>query len=389
MSAAKSRWAGLDALRGLSIAAMILVNNPGQWGSNYQYDQLRHAAWHGCTFTDLVFPTFLFCAGVAIVPALSKKREQGVAPAALLPSILERVLSLVLLGMLLSAFPLITFAEDRELFAPLWRTRFPGVLQRIGVCYGLAAVLFLLTSVRTQRWVLLACLLLYWPLITLLPVPGFGPPDISSALGTLQGYVDRAVFGSHIYVKGQYDPEGLLSTIPALATCLIGVEVGRFVRREQDQERKVLRLLAAAVGMLLLGGLWSLLLPFNKYLWTSSYTVWTGGIATLTLSACIWAFEGKRGEAKHWQRLAYPLHVYGINALLVFVGSGIVGRCIGSLLTVDVAGKAMSWKTWFFQTVLMPIGDAKLASLAFAVLWIVLWFLLLRVLYQRNWIWKV
>lgn len=378
------RWQGLDALRGLSIAAMILVNNPGAWGSKYQYGQLRHADWHGCTFTDLVFPTFLFCAGVAIVPALGRKREQGVAAAAMHKGLAKRVASLVLLGMFLSAFPLVTFAADRDLLAPLLSTRFPGVLQRIGVCYGIAALLFLHTPVRTQRIMLAACLALYWPLITMVPVPGVGPPDISNAMGTLQGYVDRAVFGTHIWVKGQYDPEGLLSTIPAVATCLFGVEAGRLLQRESLPAARVTQLLRWGGALLVGGWLWALLLPFNKYLWTSSYAVWTAGIAFVCLATCVWAFEQQR-----WRRLAHPLQVYGVNALLVFVGSGIVGRIIGSLIRFEVAGRETSLKNWFFQAVLMPIGDPKVASLLFAILWVAAWFVVLRVLYKRNLIWKV
>mgnify|MGYP003643835460 CR=1 FL=1 len=377
--AAAARWIGLDALRGLAIAAMILVNNPGRWGSKYQYGQLRHADWHGCTFTDLVFPTFLFCAGVAIVPAMSRTLGADVGR-----RIVRRVVSLILLGMMLSAFPLITFAPDRDLFAPLLGVRFPGVLQRIGICYGIAALLFVYSSVRTQRIVLTGCLLLYWPLITLVDVPGFGPPDIGTAMGTLQGYVDRAVFGTHINVKGQYDAEGLLSTIPALATCLFGVEIGRLLRREANPLQRVPKLLKASLLLLAIGALWSLLLPFNKYLWTSSYTVWTAGIATAVLAGCVWAFEHRK-----WQWLAYPLHVYGRNALLVFVGSGLVGRIVWRLIRVDVDGKSTSPANWFFETVLLPIGDPKLASLLFALLWIFAWFLVLRVLYKKNWIWKV
>lgn len=376
---ATGRWIGLDALRGLAIAAMILVNNPGRWGSAYQYGPLRHADWHGCTFTDLVFPTFLFCAGVAIVPAMSRTLAPNISW-----RIVRRVASLVLLGMFLSAFPLITFAEDRDLFAPLVGSRFPGVLQRIGVCYGIAALLFVHSPVRIQRVVLAACLLLYWPLITLVPVPGFGPPDISTAIGTLQGYVDRAVFGSHILRAGPYDPEGLLSTIPSLATCLLGVEVGRIMRRETDLSKKVASLLVFGVRLLAIGMLWSTVLPFNKYLWTSSYTVWTAGIATITLAACVWAFERRK-----WHRIAYPLHVYGVNALLVFVGSGILGRIVWRLIKFDVDGKSTSPGNWFFETVLLPIGDPKLASLLFALLWILAWFLVLRVLHKRNLIWKV
>ena len=134
--------------------AMILVNNPGRWGAEWQFAPLRHADWHGCTFTDLVFPTFLFCAGVAIVPALGDKLERGAAKGPLARGLLLRVIKLALLGMFLSAFPLVTFVEGRELFAPLLEARVPGVLQRIGVCYGVAAMLFVFASLRTQRVVL-------------------------------------------------------------------------------------------------------------------------------------------------------------------------------------------------------------------------------------------
>ncbi len=381
---AGNRWIGLDALRGLSIAAMILVNNPGRWGAKYQYAPLRHAEWHGCTFTDLVFPTFLFCAGVAIVPAFTKKLAAAVPRGPLVQKIAWRVVMLVLLGMFLSAFPLLTFEADRELFAPLLRTRFPGVLQRIGVCYGVAALLFLFTTVRTQRLVLLGCLLGYWALVTLVSVPGVGAPDLDDPVTTLQGYIDRAVFGDHIWVKGKYDPEGLLSTIPAVATCLFGVEAGRVLVSARDGAQKVVRLLGIGAVLLLIGVSWSFVLPFNKPLWTSSYAVWTAGIATVTLACCQWLFD-----VRGWHRLAHPLQVYGVNALLVFVGSGLVGRIVGSLWTVPTEGGAISVKEWFFRTVLLPIGDPMLASLCFSLIWIVGWYMILAALYRRGFVWKV
>jgi len=384
MATPSGRWLGLDALRGMSIAAMILVNNPGRWGRDWQYDPLRHADWHGCTFTDLVFPTFLFCAGVAIVPALSRKLESGAPRGPVVRGLLLRVLKLVLLGMFLSAFPLIAFADGRGLFDPLLGTRFPGVLQRIGVCYGIAALLFLFTNVRTQRVVLWSCLLLYWPLITLVPVPGFGAPDLADPMGTLQGYVDRAVFGDHIWRKGQYDPEGLLSTIPSLATCLFGVEAGRWMRATPAVAERAAGLLRYGALLMALGAVWSWFLPLNKYLWTSSYAVWTAGIACTGLGLCVHFFEARR-----FDRLAYPLQVYGTNALLVFVGSGLLGRVIASLIRFDVDGRTVSLKTWFFETVLQPIGDPKFASLLFALLWILAWFVVLRCLYRRNLVWKV
>ncbi len=379
-----ARWVGLDALRGASILAMILVNNPGRWGSEWQFAPLRHADWHGCTFTDLVFPTFLFCCGVAIVPALGGKLERGAARGVLVAGLLLRVAKLVLLGMFLSAFPLLTFAPDRDLFAPLLGVRFPGVLQRIGVCYGVAALLFLFTSARIQRRVLWACLLLYWPLVTLVPVPGFGAPDLADPMGTLQGYVDRAVFGDHIWVKGQYDPEGLLSTVPALATCLFGVEAGRWMQATPEAAARAAGLMRRGLLLMALGAVWGWLLPVNKYLWTSSYTVWTAGLATAGLGLCVHAFEVRRLD-----RLAQPLRVYGTNALLVFVGSGLLGRLLGSLLTVEIDGVAQSWKAWFFTTALEPLAPPKAASLLFALLWVVGWFVVLRAMFRRGWTWRV
>lgn len=379
-----ARWVGLDALRGASILAMILVNNPGRWGSEWQFAPLRHADWHGCTFTDLVFPTFLFCCGVAIVPALGGKLERGAARGVLVAGLLLRVAKLVLLGMFLSAFPLLTFAPDRDLFAPLLGVRFPGVLQRIGVCYGVAALLFLFTSARIQRRVLWACLLLYWPLVTLVPVPGFGAPDLADPMGTLQGYVDRAVFGDHIWVKGQYDPEGLLSTVPALATCLFGVEAGRILRATPEAGARAAALMRRGLLLLAAGAVWSWALPWNKYLWTSSYAVWTAGVATAGLGLAVASFEQRAGH-----RLAAPLRVYGTNALLVFVGSGLLGRLLGSILTVEVDGVAQSWKTWFFTTALEPLAPPRAASLLFALLWVVGWFVVLRAMFRRGWTWRV
>ena len=378
------RWVALDALRGATIMAMILVNNPGRWGSDWQFDPLRHADWHGCTFTDLVFPTFLFCAGVAVVPALGGKLERGVSRRQLLPGVAARVGKLLLIGMFLSAFPIVTFEAGRDLFAPLLEVRFPGVLQRIGVCYGVAALLYLFCSVACQRAVLWGALLLYGPMITQIPVPGFGPPDISDPMGTLQGYLDRSLFGDHIWVKGQYDPEGLLSTLPAIATCLLGVEAGRLLRHVPQAADQAAGLMRRGLLLLALGAMWSWLLPWNKYLWTSSYAVWTAGIATAGLGLAVTFFE--RGRM---QRLAVPLRIYGTNALLVFVGSALVGRVVDTLVTVETGGREVSAKDWLFESVLLPLAPAKVASLVFALLWVLAWYAVLRSLYRRGVIWRV
>ena len=385
-TAPSGRWIGLDALRGLAIAAMILVNNPGAWGPKYQYAPLRHAEWHGCTFTDLVFPTFLFCAGVAIVPALQKKLDVGAMRGPLVRGIGKRVLSLVLLGMFLSAFPLITFAADKRLFDPVLTVRFPGVLQRIGVCYGIAALLFLFTSLRTQRRVLLACLLVYWPLLALCPTPDGGMPDLDSKSDHLAGWLDRTIFGDHVWreTRGLYDPEGLLSTIPAVATALFGVAAGRVLAEPGDRAARVAVLLRRGALLMAAGACWGWFFPIDKALWTSSYAVWTAGIATTGLGLSVWAFE-----VRGFRRLAHPLRVYGRNALLVFVGSGVLGRIVGSLWRVTVDGEKVSMQKWLFREWLLPIGDPKVASLAFALLWVLGWYAVLAVLFRRGIVWKV
>jgi predicted acyltransferase len=384
--APSGRWLGLDALRGLAIASMILVNNPGAWGARYQYAPLRHADWHGCTFTDLVFPAFLFCAGVAIVPALQKKLQQGAPGGPIVSGIGKRVLSLVLLGMFLSAFPLVTFAADEQLFDPLLTVRFPGVLQRIGVCYGIAALLFVFTSLRTQRRVLLACLLAYWPLLALCPTPDGGTPDLDSQSDHLAGWLDRTIFGDHVWkqTRGRYDPEGLLSTIPAVATTLFGVAAGRVLAVAGDPDTKVAVLLRRGVLLMAAGAGFGWFFPINKALWTSSYAVWTAGIATAGLGLCVWAFE-----VRGWRRLAHPLQVYGTNALLVFVGSGVLARIVGDLWQVTVDDRSVPVKQWVFRECLLPIGDPKLASLLFALLWVLGWYLVLAMLFRRGIVWKV
>ncbi|MBK8097797.1 MAG: DUF5009 domain-containing protein [Planctomycetes bacterium] len=386
MSAAPaSRWLGLDALRGLTIAAMILVNNPGDWG--HIHAPLKHAEWHGCTPTDLIFPTFLFVAGVAIVPALQRARERGIADAELIPRILKRMLLLLGIGMFLSAFPLITFAAGKDLFDPLWTVRFPGVLQRIGVCYAIAAILFLRTTERMQRAVLVGCLAVYWPLIELIPVPGHGFPDIGDHRTHmhLPGWMDRRVFGSHTWGGRPYDPEGLLSTIPAVATALLGVQAGRVLARPSALEGKVLELLLRGVLLATAGAVWGWFFPINKPLWTSSYVLWAGGLSTAALGVAVWAFE-----VKPWARWARPLQIYGVNALLVFVGSALLARVVGRLWTVTGGdGKTVSVQKWLYSELLASWADPYVASLLWAVLWISGWFVALAWLWRRGIVWKV
>ncbi|GAB4137698.1 MAG: DUF5009 domain-containing protein [Planctomycetota bacterium] len=373
----RPRWIALDALRGLAIAAMILVNNPGDWG--HVYAPLLHARWHGCTFADLVFPAFLFVVGCAIVPSLGRASAGGTGPA--LRRVLRRSLWLVLLGLFLSAFPLVSFGKGESLFHPIANMRFPGVLQRIGVTYALGALSFLFLAPRARRIVLWAILLLYWPVLAFIPVDG-SPPDLGSQTAHLAGWLDRAVFGDHIWVRGRYDPEGLLSTLPALGTVLLGIEAGTVMARASGPEKKSADLLKNGALLMAAGAFWGWFFPINKALWTSSYALWTGGVASSALGLLVHLVDVRGGA-----RLVRPLSIYGVNALLVFVGSGILGRIVGRLITVTEA--SIPLKTWIHRQTFAALLDPYLASLAHAVVWVLGWFAVLWVLWRRGIVWKV
>jgi predicted acyltransferase len=340
------RLLSLDALRGFTIAAMIVVNNPGTWVA--VHPPLRHAAWHGLTPTDVVFPCFLFILGVAIPASLAGRS----APGALL-RVARRAVLIFALGLVLNAFP----AFD-------WSTvRIPGVLQRIAVCYLLAALLYLVTGWRTQLAVVVSLLLGYWAVLTLVPVPGFGAGTLTPE-GNVAGWVDRAVLGPHVWRASRvYDPEGVLSTAPALATVLMGVLAGRWVRTHRAPRTIVTGLVLLGVVALALGAEWGNWLPLNKALWTSSYAVFTGGIALLLFAGFYWTIES-------WgcRRWATPFVVLGVNALAVYFLSSLAAI----QLTVARVGERSLQQVLFergFAWWATPVN----ASLAYAVVYLLVW----------------
>src|SRR5215213_7009765 len=241
-----TRLLSLDAFRGLTVAGMILVNNPGTWGAIYS--PLEHASWHGWTPTDLVFPFFLFIVGVSITLALSRRAESAGGKRDLYVKIVRRSLIIFALGLFLAGFPSFDLST----------IRIPGVLQRIAVCYLVASVIFLNTDWRKQLYVAAALLLGYWALMTLVPVPGYGPGDLGSKEWNLAAYVDRAVFGSHVWRFAKvFDPEGLLSTLPAIATTLAGVLTGRLLRSRRGPLEKVSAMFVAGAGLVVAGWAWN------------------------------------------------------------------------------------------------------------------------------------
>jgi predicted acyltransferase len=358
-----TRLLSLDVFRGATVAAMVLVNNPGTWRA--VYPPLRHAAWHGVTPTDAIFPFFLFIVGVAIPLALAPRLADA-NRAAVLVKIVRRSVVIFALGLFLHAVP--SFQ---------WETlRIPGVLQRIAVCYLLAALLFMITTWRAQLVVTAALLLSYWGAMTLIPVPSYGAGDLSPA-GNLAAYVDREVLGAHVWrVDPRYDPEGILSTVPALATTLIGVVAGQWLRSGRAPRTVAAGLALAGVGGVVVGFLWSLSFPLNKALWTSSYAVFMTGVALIVLAACYWLID-----IRGYRRWATPFAILGVNALVLFFLSSLVARLLG-LIRVGAAGANLH--TVLFDHLFAPWAAPVQASLAYALAYVVVWWALMWILYRRH-----
>ena len=347
----------VDAFRGLTMAAMVLVNNPGTWGAIYP--PLRHAAWHGLTPTDLVFPFFLFIVGLAIPLSLD-----GRAPLGALVRVVRRAVVIFALGLVLNGVPHFD-----------WSTiRIPGVLQRIAVCYLVAAVVYLATGWRGQSIVAGALLLGYWGAMTLIAVPGHGAGDLGPE-GNLAAYVDRLVLGPHLWRASRvYDPEGILSTVPAVATVLFGVLAGQWVLSHRTPRTITTGLLLAGAFGVVVGALWGEWFPPNKALWTSSYAVLTAGIAALVFAACYWAVE-----VCGWRRWATPFVVLGVNALALYVLSTLAAQMLTLVRVGDVTVKQL-----VVQRVFAPWLSPVDASLAYALAYLAVWWCVIALLSRAG-----
>lgn len=351
VAAPRTRLASVDALRGLTVAAMLLVNDPGDWG--HVYWPLDHAEWNGCTPTDLIFPFFLFIVGVSIALAFGPRLERGDARAPLLRSAMGRALRIVLLGLainLLAAWLL----PGREM-------RWPGVLQRIGVCFAVTAALAIYTP-RRAWWAVLAALLAGYAV--LLHVGGIAKWD------SLVDRVDGAVFGHYVWDRnaatGQvHDPEGLLSTLPAIASTLLGLCAGAWLRAGARQA-----LLLVGVALLAAGWLGSAVLPFNKNLWTPTFVLWTSGWATLALLACH-ALIDDRG----WPALGRR---FGVNAIAAYAGSELMQVLLpASGLQAVLYDRGLgAWIT--------PLAGPYVASLVWAIVFVAFWWAIVWAMDRRR-----
>ncbi|HEX3438182.1 MAG TPA: DUF5009 domain-containing protein [Pseudacidobacterium sp.] len=381
-----NRLISLDAFRGLAVAGMILVTDPGTYSAVYR--PLLHAEWNGATPTDMIFPGFLFAVGIAITLSFSSRLRRGTRRSALFMNTLRRSIVIFLLGLVLNGFP------DYNLHT----IRIPGVLQRIAICYFFGALLYLGihrekkgASQSKGRVVLLAgtvaaILVFYWALLKFFPVPGFGPNRLDS-LGNLGAYIDRAGFGiNHLWPYGTtpghgvtFDPEGILSTLPAVATLLLGLITGEWLKTTHTATRKALWI--AGAGIILLIASWMLdpVMPVNKKIWTSTFVLLSGGVSLLVFSLFYWIIDIK--QRRRW---ASPLLVFGSNAILAFALSNIVTTLTDRIHIKTGTGEILTLHQWGyfygFATWLKPVH----ASLAYAIAIVLLNLALIYPLYRKR-----
>lgn len=386
------RLLSLDVMRGLTILAMILVNNPGDWGNMYW--PLAHADWRGITPTDLIFPFFLFMVGVAMAYSLAKYTDQAGQPtSAVWRRIVRRVLLLIALGLLLNA-------SGRLIAVPLgyaddwnWSTlRWTGVLQRIGLAYFFGSVIVLMLGPRGRLVAGLALLIVYTLLLSFTP-PSVPADERMSRTGNVVRLVDRAVLGEEHLWGSPTDPEGLVSTLPSVATVLIGYGVGRRLRRPGGVSPPSLVVLGAAGAALAAAGTvwhygpqpgWGQ--PISKDLWTPSFVLVTGGLGMICLAACLAIFDVAAAESPTARRVGRAFELVGVNAIFVFVASGFVARAMGIFQIGEQSVKDWVYSNGFVEPLAaLGISDPKLASLAYACWFVACWWLLLAWMGSRGW----
>jgi predicted acyltransferase len=421
----QKRLLSLDVFRGMTVALMVLVNNPGTWSA--VYPALKHADWHGWTPTDFVFPFFVFIVGIAIPIALGKRLEEGLTKAVYW-KIFTRSLWIFGLGLIQMGFP---FFDVSKTNLPIWvqvitylliigaiglffmdkfresvyvtlvltaflaifyftqlgfpyesfnRLRIPGVLQRLALCFFFTSLIFLWTNWKQQIYITLILLVGYWVLML------YGGNGDLSAEGSFAGYIDRLLLTElHIYKPkpiGQnfYDPEGILSTLPSIATCLIGVLCGTWIKKgDKSDLEKVSAMFVIGCLLTSIGWVWDFWFPINKPLWTSSYVMFMGGLALCSLAICYWLIDIK--GFKNWIK---PFVIFGTNALALYFASAIFARILARIAWTTAAGEKMNGQKWIYETFFAPFASPINASLLFGLAYIGFWLFLMWLLYRKR-----
>jgi len=375
-----NRLVSLDAFRGFTIAAMVLVNNPGDWG--HLYGPLEHARWNGWTFTDCIFPFFLFIGGVAMALSLGRLAAAGADRPRLLAKLAKRALLIFLIGFLLNFMP----------YFNIDKVRIPGVLQRIALCTLLAAPIVVYCGWRAQLAIIAGVLALYSVLMLYVPVPGIGAGVLEPGQD-FGAWVDRTLLGNHLWVQSKtWDPEGIVSTLPALCSQLFGVLAGRWLASSVDRTRQVVGLVVAGIACVAIGMFLDIILmPINKSLWTPSYCFLMTGLACLAFSAFYWPLDVSpssrvRTLAARW---TLPFVIYGMNALFIFAFSGFVAKMLGYVKFAQPDGSPHTLGQVLYAPIAaLPVGAVN-TSLLHAVLFDACMFLVAWGMWRKRWFVKV
>jgi predicted acyltransferase len=360
-SSSPARLISLDALRGFTIAAMVIVNDPGSWA--HVYPPLRHAEWNGITITDLIFPFFLFIVGVSITLAYSKRLDAGVPMPIIYRKIIFRAVNIYLLGLFLWLFPEFDLSN----------IRWAGVLQRISVVFLACAILFLNTSWKQQVRIGAVILVLYWIIVAYMPIPGIGWPDLSVPGKNWANYLDTLLLPGVMWQK-TWDPEGIFSTFPAIVSGITGMLIGKLYLTVKDENKKLVWMFFTGFAMFLAGGIWNWFFPINKNLWTSSYVLYTSGVGTMALAACILIVD-----IRGYKRWTFLGRVYGANAITAYVLAG--------MLTIVFYGMkigGVSLNEWFMNGLTQGGFEPKFVSLLYAVIYMLIIFIPALVLYKKK-----
>ncbi len=371
------RLTSLDAFRGSTIAGMMLVNNPGEWGNIYS--PFKHAAWHGWTYTDTIFPFFLWIVGVAMTLSYAKRIERGDDKRKLMFHAAQRAAIIFAFGIFLSGFP-----DLIPLFnlSVLQTIRIPGVLQRIAVCYLFASLIFLNTNIRGQVIWTSTLLILYWLLMKLVPVPGYGI-GFWEPKGNLCWYIDSTILAGHTWTGAPvpgFDPEGIFSTLPAIATMLFGILTGHLLRANMSHEEKTSWMFVAGSALIFTGAVMDFWLPINKNLWTSSYSVFMAGLALNVFALFYWLID-----VKGYGVWAKPFVIYGMNSITMFVLAGVIGR-LSVMIKVHAAdGTALALKTYIYRNFYTPLASPMNASLLHALTFVAVLYLISYLMYRMKW----
>jgi predicted acyltransferase len=364
ISITQGRLTSLDVFRGIAIALMILVNNPG--GAAY-YDFLQHASWNGWTLADLVFPLFIFIVGASIPFAFMSKLDQGMSRRKLLTRVVRRTIILFILGLFINGFPIFDLATFRVM----------GVLQRIALCYLFASLVFLFLKPKWRICLTIAIPVAYWMLMTLIPVPGYGS-GVLTENGNLAGYVDRLLLNGHLYAK-MWDPEGLLSTLPAVATALIGVLAGQHLKSNAKPQTKTVNLLFFGSISLAIGSLWDFWFPINKNLWTSSYVAFTAGMALILLATCFFIIDAKGYIA--WTK---PFTMLGLNSIFIYVLSEIVNLTLIYTNIPIAENTSLSLKSLIYERLFASWAGSLHGSFIYALAYLAFCWTIAAILYRKR-----